>query len=304
MKISIIGSGALGKTYGGLLSLAGNDVHFLMRSEYDEIREKGFFEINFSKEEKKFKIENPKTYNHPAKLPASDLVIISLKSNENKNIASLLSTCLKENTIVLIIQNGIGNEEWISQFTHQCPIICGVSIIGAKRVSPTLVNISSKGEIRIAPYKMEHKAFCEVIKNAFSKIPISLPVKEVDNFKEIRWQKLVWNVPFSSLSVIYNQDVTILACVQPYASIVMNLINEITDIAKSEGVVISQDYIHKMLEATKQGEPYFPSMYDDFVQGKEIEKEYIIDNVLKIAKKNHISTPMLSLIESHLEKQL
>ena len=55
MKISIIGSGALGKTYGGLLSLAGNDVHFLMRSEYDEIREKGFFEINFSKEEKKFK---------------------------------------------------------------------------------------------------------------------------------------------------------------------------------------------------------------------------------------------------------
>ena len=63
MKVSVIGAGALGKAYGGLLSLGGHDVHYLMRSEFNEIKEAGFFALKFNETGKTIKITNaPKQF--------------------------------------------------------------------------------------------------------------------------------------------------------------------------------------------------------------------------------------------------
>lgn len=299
MIISIIGSGALGKIYGGLLAKADNQVHFLMRSEYDAIKSSQYFNLSFIDPQQIVRIENPILHDQAKSLPISDLVIIALKTTENTHVASLLSGCLKEDTMVLVIQNGIGNEEWISRFTGKSPLICGISTVGAYRADPLTVDIAFMGDLKIAPYQIKDLELCKSLSLPLS-TALKQPVQVYDNYKEIRWHKLLWNIPFASLSIIYDKTTNILASTQPYATIVRNVMSEVVEIAASDGVKISQEYIEKMLAATQKSKNYYPSMYRDYVEGKAIEKEYFIDNVLAIAKKHDIKTPMLNLIESKL----
>lgn len=300
MIISIIGAGALGKTYGGLLSLAGHKVHYLMRSEYAAIKKNDYFNLQFHQPEQTIKIDHPIICKEAHELPASELVIIAVKTTENHQIASLLSNCLSKNTIVLIIQNGIGNEEWISQFTHSCPLICGISTMGANRVDALTVDIPYRGDLKISPYQFKDQAACQVLVELFAEPLKPQSIHIFENYKEIRWHKLIWNVPFATLSIIYSQSTDTLASTQPYISIVRNVINEVVEIAASDGVKIKNDYIEKMLLATQKVKNFYPSMYRDFVEGKAIEKEFILDNVLKIARSRDIQTPMLNLIEANL----
>ncbi len=301
MIISIIGAGALGKTYGGLLA-PHHDVHYLLRSEYAQIHRQQAFDLYFKDQDKQLTIEHPKLHQTAQTLPPSDLVIITAKSTENAQIASLLTSCLAEKSVVLIIQNGIGNEEWISQFTQGCQVVCGVSTMGAHRIEGCAVEIEYIGELRVAPFKTADRTGCDFIQTAFQGSMPQVPVRFFDNYKEIRWRKLMWNVPFSSLAIIYQQDTQKLATNQPFVSIVQSLMRELQDVAKADGVILTQEYIFKMLDATRTAGSYYPSMYYDYVQGKPIEKEYIIDNVLRVARVYQLNTPMLNLIESHLRK--
>ncbi len=299
MKISVIGAGALGKTYGGLLSFD-HEVHYLVRNDFKAMQQNNSFTLHFSQKEQNLEIKAPLIHQSPQTLPPSDIVIISLKTTENKMIESLLVNCLKPDSIILIIQNGIGNEEWISQFSKECAIVCGISSMGAYREGPTLVEIPIIGELRLAPFNTS-KA-CELMQSLFAKSPIIINSKIFTSYREIRWRKLLWNVPFSSLSIIYKQDSSSLASKSPYVTIVRAVMNEIVEIAHTQGVEITQNDVLKMLELTMGFKEYYPSMFRDYYEGKPIEKEYIIDNVLKIAKEQHINTPMLNMIASHLER--
>ncbi|MBS0288684.1 MAG: ketopantoate reductase family protein [Proteobacteria bacterium] len=301
MIITIIGAGALGKAYGGLLS-EDHELCYLMRSEYQATLSNKGFELEFIQQALKLQIENPQVVNDATQLIPSDIVIISLKTTQNQYIQSLLTRCLKKNSLILVIQNGIGNEEWISQFTQQCPIICGISTMGARRTSATSVEIFTLGELRLAPFQPEHLALCDVIKNLFENALIPVPIRIAQNYKELRWQKLLWNVPFSCLSVIYGKDAKVLAT-EPYLSIVNAVINELVVLAKTQGVSVTQEYIQKMLDLTRTLHGYFPSMYYDHIQGRPIEKEYIIDKVLVLAKQLQKDTPTLKLIEHYLTQK-
>lgn len=299
MIITVIGAGALGKTYGGLLSFE-NEVHYLVRNDFQAMQQNKGFTLHFAQKEINLEIKAPLLHQTPDTLPLSDIIIISLKTTENKALASLLKNCLKANSLVLIIQNGIGNEEWVSQFTSECDIVCGISSMGAYREGPTLVEVPIIGELRLAPFKANKGP--DVIKALFDKAAIDVNSKIFSSYREIRWRKLLWNVPFSSLSIIYKQDANTLASKTPFVSIVQTVMNEIVEIARTQGVEITQNDVMKMLELTRSFKSYYPSMFRDYFEGKPIEKEYIIDNVLKIAKDQELQTPMLNMIASHLEK--
>jgi len=299
-KISIIGSGAIGKTYGGLLALAGHQVHFLTRSEYGSIKKAEGFSIILDELDKTLSIHSPFIYAQSQDLPLSEVVIIALKTTENDKIETLLTSCLKKDSIILVIQNGIGNEEWVARFTGKRSLICGVTTMGAIRESPIHVKIPFLGSLKLAPFKKEYKNDCDVISALFKASPIKVPITTHDNYREIRWLKLTWNIPFGALSLIFDKTTNILAKEEPYFTLLMMIIREIRILAKTEGVLMHDEYLDRMIKLTQESENYFPSLYCDFREGKPIEKQYLYDNVLSIAKENKIVVPLLTLMERAL----
>lgn len=302
LTISVIGAGALGKTYGGVLALAGHSVHFLLHSEYENIREAGFFELDF-KPGKNLKVVEPNIYAKADELPPSDLVIIALKTTQNNQAAELLRTCVQKNTIILIIQNGIGNEEFFHSIFPDNKIICGISTFGATRENALHTRIYD-GESKLAPFKREEQQCCDeiadVFKKAFESIMIEHKIKVFEDCKSNRWHKILWNATFGPLSIIYDSPVDVL--IHTHQEKIRELMFEIKEVAIKEGVNIEASFIDKMIKETGRFSHYYPSMYIDYEKGRAIEKEYLFDNILKIAEKNNVNVPLLREVKKSLSK--
>ena len=77
---AILGTGALGGYYGACLQRAGLDVHFLLRSDYEHVKEHGLI---VESPDGDFTLPHVNAYQDVAKMPACDVVVVALKTTQN-----------------------------------------------------------------------------------------------------------------------------------------------------------------------------------------------------------------------------
>ncbi|CEK09249.1 ketopantoate reductase family protein [Legionella hackeliae] len=297
MIVTVIGSGAIGKFYGGLFVLAGHHVCYLERTDFTFLQEQKYYEIELPDgcviQVPPSQIEND--YNL---LPKSDLIIIALKTTENHLIEKLLPSALKQESKILLLQNGIGNEEYLSTFIKNYSIVCGVTTTGATRIKPGYIKIKHLGELKLAPFIKQNAASCEYINQSLVRANLSNTlcphIQLFENHRALRWTKLLWNTPFSSLSLILNLSVDALATQKQYQDIIRSMMREVCLVAREDGVEIENN-IEKLIALTATLKGFYPSMYYDFKMNKPIESQYIIFNVIDYAQSHQLHLPLLSL---------
>src|SRR5882672_11092838 len=106
MKIAVVGCGAVGSYYGAKLCRAGDDVHFLLRTDFDVVRRQG---VSIQSPGGDFNVR-PHCARQPEDIGESDLVLIGLKTTANGEFPKLLPPLVGRSTAVLTLQNGLGNE--------------------------------------------------------------------------------------------------------------------------------------------------------------------------------------------------
>ncbi|HEX4342955.1 MAG TPA: 2-dehydropantoate 2-reductase N-terminal domain-containing protein, partial [Verrucomicrobiae bacterium] len=111
MKIAVVGCGAVGSYYGAMLSRDGHDVHFLLRSDYEVVRRDG---VSVHSVNGDFQVR-PTPARLPSEIGVADLVLIALKTTANDQFQKLLPPLVGPKTIVLTLQNGLGNEEALAK---------------------------------------------------------------------------------------------------------------------------------------------------------------------------------------------
>src|SRR5882672_5162510 len=107
MKIAVVGCGAVGSFYGAKLARAGQETHFLLRSDYEAVRRKGVF---ICSPQGDFNVR-PKCARSAEEIGVSDLVLVALKTTANHQFSALLPPLVGPASGVLTLQNGLGNEE-------------------------------------------------------------------------------------------------------------------------------------------------------------------------------------------------
>lgn len=108
MKYGIIGTGAIGGYYGARLARQGQEVHFLLRSDYEYVCEHG---LQVDSCNGSFHLAHPNVYRSTSDMPQCDVVLVCLKTTTNKRLSELLPPLLHKDTLVVLIQNGIGVEQ-------------------------------------------------------------------------------------------------------------------------------------------------------------------------------------------------
>ena len=106
MKIAIVGPGAVGSYYGAKLARAGHEVHFLLRSDYEQVRRNG---VHIISPEGDFNIR-PKCARDPSEIGVCDLVLIALKATANEHLGTLVPPLAGPTSALLTLLNGLGNE--------------------------------------------------------------------------------------------------------------------------------------------------------------------------------------------------
>src|SRR5687767_12064328 len=111
MKIAVVGCGAIGSYYGAKLHRAGDEVHFLLRSDYDVVRRNG---VSIQSPDGDFNTR-PRCARTSKEIGVSDLVLIGLKTTANDQFPKLLPPLVGPHTAVVTLQNGMGNEEQLAR---------------------------------------------------------------------------------------------------------------------------------------------------------------------------------------------
>src|SRR5258708_31394915 len=135
-RIGIIGSGAVGTYYGVTLAHGGSDVHFLMRGDVSDVRRDG---ILVGGEDENFGVSKVNCYNSTKEIGPCDLVIVEVKTTSNSDLVDLVPPLLHEKTMVLTLQNGLGNEEFLAKHFGAERVLGGLCFIAVTRHSKTEV---------------------------------------------------------------------------------------------------------------------------------------------------------------------
>lgn len=195
MKIGVVGCGALGSYYGAKLCRDGHTVHFLLRSDYEVVRRRGVF---IRSAEGDFHV-NPKCARAPEQIGVCDVVLIGLKTTANEEFPKLLPPLVGEQTAVVTLQNGLGNEEQLARLFPPTQILGGLCFVCLNRIEPGVIQHLAHGRIVLGefagwPEPRTHD-IASVIRHA------GVPCTVTDNLERAHWEKLVWNIPFNGLGV-------------------------------------------------------------------------------------------------------
>src|SRR4051794_4268985 len=87
--IAVVGTGAMGAYYGGRLAQHGHDVHFLLRGDFDAVRQRGWT-IRSCDGDFTIPADQVRAYNDPSKMPRADLVLVTLKTTANDQFEPLI----------------------------------------------------------------------------------------------------------------------------------------------------------------------------------------------------------------------
>ncbi|MBX7245548.1 MAG: 2-dehydropantoate 2-reductase [Candidatus Sumerlaeaceae bacterium] len=295
-KIGIIGAGALGAFYGARLFRAGHDVYFLMRRDYEAVRERGLVVRSVDGD---FEIKPP-VYPSVEALGVCDLVIIGLKSTDNGALPSLLGPTMGPGTLVLTMQNGLGNEEAVVQALGCAEgasqrVLGGIAFLCSNRISPGVIDHTAHGWVHLAelvgPAQSRTHSIAQLFKDA------GIECQVFDSLKEIRWGKLVWNIPFNGLGVAGGAAHTaaILAD-ETLDRTARGLMEEVLAAARADGVSLPTDLIDRMMESTRSMGNYRTSMQVDYEEGRRLEVEAILGEPYRRAKAAGIAVPRLEML--------
>jgi 2-dehydropantoate 2-reductase len=301
MRIAIVGAGALGLYYGALLQRSGEDVHFLLRRDYDAISKNGLkvYSINGD-----FELPRVQAYREPQEIGPVDLVLVGLKTFANDSYVDLITPLVGQGNCILTLQNGLGNEEALAELFGAERICGGVAFLCSNRGEPGEVHHLGAGRIVLGEYQPTDAGRVERLAAMF--VSAGVDCRAPADLKRARWEKLVWNIPFNGLCALLQQTVDRLLKVPETRRLVRELMLEVIRAANAQELTkpISEGFAESMLEFTDNMGVYQPSMQIDRAEGRQLELAAIFGNPLDFGARRGIAMPRVEMLATLLEQAL
>jgi 2-dehydropantoate 2-reductase len=296
LRIGVVGSGAIGSYYGGKLAAAGQDVHFLMRGDLAEVRRRG---LHITGGDADLRIPQINCYNSTEEIGPCDLVLIGVKTIANSVLPELVSPLLHARTLLLTLQNGLGNEEFLADHFDAERVLGGLCFICLTRTSRTTIELADVGHVSIGEFARPVSERTREIANVFEQSGLNCNI--VENLALERWRKLVWNVPFNALSILAGEiDTESILRDEQLSDLTLAVMNEVIQAANLCGLPLESSTVADQIRRTQTMGPYKPSTLLDFQAGRPLEIEAIWGEPLRRAQAAGAEAPLLRMLYSLL----
>lgn len=298
MKIAVLGSGSIGLYYGAKLGAAGEEVHFLLRSGYEEAARDG---IRIFSPEGNLHVQPVLAHRDTASIGPCDLVVVALKTTQNAVLDALIPPLLGPDTMLLTLQNGLGSDETLAARFGAERVLGGLCFVCLTRRTPAQVDHFGHGSVSLGEFNRSPQFRTEQVAKAFRRADIETRV--VENLAAERWKKLVWNIPFNGLAVTEGGIAVDRILADPRLEAeVRALMAEVIATAAALGHTIRPDFIDFQIDRTRTMGAYQPSTLIDFLAGREIELDAIWTEPLHRARAAGVPTPHLETLVKNLQR--
>jgi 2-dehydropantoate 2-reductase len=301
--IGIIGTGAIGGFYGVMLARAGFDVHFLLRSEFSAVAERGL-QVN-SAVHGQMTLNPAQAYSSAEDMPKCDWLLVGAKTTSNADLAPAIIQAAKPDAKVLLLQNGLDVEDSLrALLPDSLHLLGGLCLICVHREGPGLVTHQALGAVNVGYHS--GSAIDDVARMAIVEEGVELfrtaglDSQAMPNLHQARWQKLVWNIPYNGLSVLLGAGTTPLMADADSRAHIQALMAEVVEGAKACGHDMPPGYAGFLFTMTEKMPDYWPSMYHDFLHKRPLELEAIYARPLAAAKAAGCDLPRIEALYRNL----
>ena len=298
MNYAIIGVGGIGGYYGGLLAKAKRNVQFLLHSDYEFVKQNG---LQIDSKNGDFHLNNLNVFNNVKNMNPADVIIVCLKTTNNHLLKSFLPHLVKNDSLVVLIQNGLGLESDLQKEFPDINIVGGMAFICIQKIGEGHIRHLDYGKLTLGLHTQSAEVLFNTLTNDL--IDAGLEIEVAPDLQSARWRKLVWNIAYNGTTVVLNTDTKQLMDNTSTHQLVTDLMIEVMNGANACGIQypIDETFIQQMLNMTENMAVYAPSMKLDFDHKREMEIERIYSRPITEAKKAGYEMKKTATIEQQLK---
>lgn len=297
MKIAVVGAGAMGSLFGGLLAESGADVWLLdiWAEHVKAVNENG---LNIEREGK-FRSVSVKATTDPNRIGISDLVIIFVKSTNTSQAAKTAKFLMDDSSLILTLQNGMGNADTIAEVIEPTRIIAGTTSHGATMLGPGSIRHAGIGPTTIGMWADGGKDKALYIAKFLTEAGIK--TEAVDDIQNVIWNKLLVNVGINAITALTGIKNGQLLDLSATRDISRAAVEEAMELARAQGVMIREDSVGHVFEIAKATSPNRSSMGQDIDNKRLTEIEAINGFVVREASKIGLKVPVNKTLTALIE---
>ena len=280
MQVAVIGAGAVGCYYGGLLLRAGHAVTFIGRQPHvDAINAHGLL-----LDTKSFKGHLPaRAATDTTALAPPDLVLFCVKSADTEQAGRSLAGHLRPETSVLSLQNGVDNAQRLRAVTGHA-VIPAVVYVGSEMAGPGHIRHHGGGDLAIGA-STASEALAQTLEAAGVHTTIA------GDIEVTLWSKLVINCAFNALSAVANISYGPMLEVEGARDVVTRAVQEAIAVARACGVSMPEDLLGNILNIPTMMPAQKSSTAQDLARGKPSEIDFLNGHVVRQGIELGIPTP-------------
>lgn len=296
-RVLILGPGAVGSFYGAILNRAGAEVSVVCRSDYDVVAGQGF-QLQSPLGDLSYR---PRAVYRDAAdarsqdFEAPDYLLVTLKLVAGVDRVALMRPFVGAKTTLVLVENGIDIEPEIAEAFPDNTLVSSLAFVAVSRLAPGRIEHKAYGRLVLGNYPQgigeAARGFASMLEAGGVRGDLT------ENIRRERWKKAVWNTAFNPASVLAGgADTGILLDGPGGERLIRSLMQEVLEVAEADGEVLEPDTPDKMIHQTRKMPPYKNSMALDYLNGRPMEVEPILGNVIRLADRYGLAVPRLRTV--------
>lgn len=282
LKFAVMGAGAVGCYYGGMLARAGHEVRLIARQQHvDAIASAGLR-------------MQTQTFDEQVQLQASvdasavrgaDAVLFCVKSSDTEAAGRLMLPYLQVDALVLCLQNGVDNADRLRAVLPRHSVSAAVVYVATEMAGPGHVKHNGRGDLVIEP-----SATSAVVAKAL--IAAGVPTVVSSNVRGELWAKLILNCAYNAVSAIAQLPYGRTTLGVGVQDVMRDVVAECLAVAQADGVQVAGDAHQAVAKLAGSMPKQFSSTAQDLARGKPTEIDYLNGFVVKRGELLGVPTPV------------
>ena len=289
VSVAVLGAGAVGCFYGGMLARAGHEVTLIGRTLHVDAFRKTGLHFEGLKFDEHIAV---KASIDPDAVRGARLVLFCVKSTDTETAATQIAAHLDANAIVLNLQNGVDNTERIVARIGR-PVIPAVVHVATEMRGPGHLKHHGRGDLVIgAPGGKPdagQAALLERIRAAF--VAAGVPVTVSDNVAGALWGKLVVNCAYNAISAIGQLPYGRMVTGAGVREVMTDVVGEVLAVATARGVAMAPDTLAKVLGLADSMPTQYSSTAQDLARRRPTEIDHLNGYVVRQGESLGIPVP-------------
>ena len=297
MKTVIIGAGAMGSLFGGLLTEAGADVWLLdVWKEHVEVLQKTGLSIEWEGCRRIIPVNATTDVQKPGK---ADLVIIFVKSLHTQDAADTAAALLAKDGVVLTLQNGMGNGDILTETVGGRQVLTGTTAHGATLLAPGCIRHAGKATTYIGMWSEGDSHPAGRVAEFFTHAAIQTEM--VEEIRPIVWNKLLVNIGINAITALTSIKNGQLLDLPQTRALSAAAVSEAATVARAQGIHIADNMIQQTVAIARSTTSNRSSMGQDIDAGRPTEISAINGFVVREAERLGMDAPVNRTLTTLIE---